>query len=611
MEKENKISLILIIISLALIIASFFVGGSIGSFYVGDILAFAAFLVCGAPVVYSAIKSIFKGELLDETFLMTLASVCAIVIGEVREAAAVMTFYCLGELFSDLAVDRSREKVSSLAALRPDRANVLRDGTAISVAADEVEIGETIVVRSGEMIPLDGVIIDGQSDLDTSALTGESTPRDVFEGDRVLSGAINLTGLLYIKTDSKAGDSTVARILDLIENQENGKSKSEKFMTRFARVYTPAVVALALIVAVVPSLITREWSVWIHRALSFLVISCPCALVISVPLTFFCAIGAASKKGILIKGSNFIEALAKCDCAVFDKTGTLTDGTFTVNELIASDKSSESELLALAAALESYCDHPIAKAIANAGKDAGNPSASDFENIAGYGVAAKIGGERALAGNARLLEKEGIAFEASASDATAVFIALGDRYLGCITLADKIKDGAKDAIASLASLGISDTVMLTGDREEAAKRVADELGIGNFRASMLPADKAEAIAELKKSHGSVVFIGDGINDAPVIRASDVGIAMGALGSDAAIESSDVIITDDDIRKLPSAISLSRRTKRIVWENIIFALGAKIAIMILGVLGIGGLWLAVFADVGVSVIAVVNSLRAMR
>ena len=575
-----------------------------------------SFLTVGYSVVIEAVRNLLHGHALDEMFLMTAASVGAFCLGDFAEGVAVMLLYQIGELFQDYAVDRSRESISELMDIRPDSANVERNGTVITVSPEEVAAGEIILVRPGEKIPLDGMVLDGESALDTVALTGESVPRTVRPGDQVISGCVNRQGVLRVQVTHPYGDSTVARILEMVEHANETKSKADRFITRFARVYTPAVVGLAVLLAVIPPVFFGgNWSEWITSALTFLVISCPCALVISVPLTFFSGIGGASRKGILIKGAGYLETLAKADTAVFDKTGTLTRGVFTVTAVHGKGSADEEEMLLLAAAAERFSTHPIAQSLREKCKDgAENAAVTDVEEISGRGVRAIVNGRRVLAGNEKLMESEGIQPKACHRSGTIVHLAADGEYLGHIVISDQVKDGAKEGLAALKALGVRKTVMLTGDALSAAEAVAQEVGVDEMRAQLLPDGKVAEVERLlaeKPEGGALLFVGDGINDAPVLARADVGVAMGALGSDAAIEAADVVLMDDDPRKLGKAIRIARKTLSIVRQNVIFSLGVKVLVMVLGVLHAAPLWAAVFADVGVCFLAILNAMRAMH
>ena len=577
------------------------------------------YLVCyaviGWDIVWKAITNILHGQVFDENFLMTIATVGALILGEHSEGVAVMLFYQVGEWFQSYAVSKSRRSITSLMDIRPDYANIEKDGKLIQVDPEDVKIGDTIIVKPGERVPLDGKIIKGSSTLDTSALTGESMPREVESGMEVISGCINQTGILAIQTTKEFGESTVAKILDLVENASDKKGKMENFITRFARYYTPVVVFAALALAILPPLVTGQaFSIWIYRALTFLVISCPCALVISIPLSFFGGIGGASKIGVLVKGSNYLEALAYTETVVFDKTGTLTKGSFAVTEIHANGME-DGELLELAAYAEDYSNHPISLSIQKAyGKKIDNSRITDVQEIAGHGVQAVIDGLTVLAGNAKLMEREHIPYAAPHAIGTVVYVAFDGRYAGCIVIADEIKADAPAAIKALKNAGIRRTVMLTGDADAVGQDVARRLGLDRAYTELLPADKVDRVEELleqKSEKGMLAFVGDGINDAPVLARADVGIAMGALGSDAAIEAADVVLMTDEPSKIAAVMQIARKTIRISNENIVFALGVKFLVLLLGAMGRANMWAAVFADVGVSVIAILNAIRAMR
>ena len=574
----------------------------------------SCYIVIGWDIVWKAVTNILLGQVFDENFLMTIATIGALILGEHSEGVAVMLFYQVGEWFQSYAVSKSRRSITSLMDIRPDYANIEQDGKLIQVDPDEVQIGSTIIVKPGERIPLDGIIIKGSSALDTSALTGESMPREVEPGMEVISGCINQTGILTIRTTKEFGESTVAKILDLVENASDKKGRIENFITRFARYYTPAVVFAALVLAILPPIITGQaFSIWIYRALTFLVISCPCALVISIPLSFFGGIGGASKIGVLVKGSNYLEALAHTEMVVFDKTGTLTKGSFVVSE-IHSNGMKEHQLLELAAYAEDYSNHPISLSIKNAyGKKIDTTRITDVQEIAGHGVHALIDGKAVLAGNAKLMVREHIKYTACPSVGTVVYVACNGKYAGCIVIEDDIKTDAPAAIRSLKSAGIRKTVMLTGDADAVGKKVADRLGLDQAYTELLPADKVERVEDLlkqKSEKGTLVFVGDGINDAPVLARADVGIAMGGLGSDAAIEAADVVLMTDEPSKITTVMRIAKKTIHIANQNIVFALGIKFLVLILGALGYANMWAAVFADVGVSVIAILNAIRAM-
>ncbi|MDY3864444.1 MAG: heavy metal translocating P-type ATPase [Eubacteriales bacterium] len=566
------------------------------------------YLLVGWDVLWAAIRNVANGQLLDEHFLMMIATIGAFVLGEYPEAVFVMLFYQVGELFQNIAVGRSRKSIAALMDIRPDVAVVERDGAEVTVSPDEVRIGEVIVVRPGEKIPLDGSILEGESELNTVSLTGESALREVAAGDSVISGCVNVSGLLRVKVEKPFGESTVSKILELVENSELVKSKTENTVTRFARIYTPSVVAGAVLLALIPSFITGDWARWINTALIFLVVSCPCALVISVPLSYFGGLGAASRRGVLIKGSNHLEALANLKIAVFDKTGTLTKGTFAVSA-VHPEGMAEAELLRLAAAAEQYSNHPIAQSLREAAT-AELPAATDVEELAGYGVGATVEGHRVLVGNRRLMEKEGIAFTVPAGLGTVILVACDGSFAGSVLISDIIKPEAAEALAELRRNGVDRQVMLSGDRREVAMDVAKKLNIDECHAELLPGDKAELVGKMlaEKTSGTLAFVGDGVNDAPVLARADVGIAMGALGSDAAIEAADVVLMDDDPRGIAQAVKIARRTRVIVWENITLALVVKLGFMALSVFNLVGMWAATFADVGVAIIAILNAMR---
>lgn len=575
------------------------------------------FLICyaviGWDIVWKAVTNILHGQVFDENFLMTVATIGALCLGEYAEGVAVMLFYQVGELFQSYAVSKSRRSISGLMDIRPDYANVLREGAVSQVGPEEVTIGETIVVKPGERVPLDGVVTEGVSSLDTSALTGESLPRDVSTGSDVISGCINQSGTLHIQVSKEYGESTVSKILDLVENASSKKSKSEAFITRFAKYYTPFVVLAAVVLAILPPLLLQQsFAIWVERALTFLVISCPCALVISVPLSFFGGIGGASKCGILIKGSNYLEALAKTETVVFDKTGTLTKGNFAVSGIYPQGMTRE-ELLELAAYAENDSSHPISRSIRAAyGKKIEPSRIQAVTEVAGHGIKAQVEGKMILAGNAKLMEQEQVAFEPLDQAGTIVYLALDGNFAGAILIEDEIKPDAAFAIRDLKTCGVHNTVMLTGDSKAVGQKVASALGIDAAYTELLPADKVENMeALLKHTQGNLAYVGDGINDAPVLARADIGIAMGGLGSDAAIEAADVVIMTDEPSKLPTAMRISKKTLRIVRQNIVFALGIKALVLVLGALGIASMWAAVFADVGVAVIAILNAVRALR
>ena len=577
----------------------------------------ASLIIAGGDVIWKALRNIAHGQVFDENFLMGIAAIGAMVIGEYPEGVAVMLFYQVGELFQSYAVDKSRKSISSLMDIRPDYANLMQNGQLVQVEPDEVEVGDIIVIRPGEKVPLDAEVIEGSSMLDTSALTGESIPREAVVGDTLLSGCINLNGVLTARVNTEFWESTVSKILDLVENASSRKSHSEQFITKFARYYTPAVVILAAVLALLPPLLIpgAAFTDWLYRALTFLVISCPCALVISVPLSFFGGIGAASRSGILIKGSNYLESLAQAEIVVFDKTGTLTQGVFKVQELHPVGISSE-ELLELTAYAESYSNHPISQSLKDAyGKPLDNSRITDVEEIAGHGVLAAVDGRKIAVGNQKLLTRFGLPeVDTGAAIGTLVHVIVDGAYAGYIVIADEIKADSAQAIQSLKKARITQTVMLTGDTKAIGEQVASQLGIDRVYTELLPADKVDRVEELfaqKSQRGKLVFVGDGINDAPVLARADLGIAMGGLGSDAAIEAADIVIMTDEPSKLSTAIRISQKTLRIVRQNIVFALGVKLLVLIMGAAGIASMWAAVFADVGVSVLAILNAVRILH
>ena len=579
------------------------------------VLYLVPYLLIGWDVLWKAVRNIAHGQVFDENFLMAIATVGAFATGEYAEAVFVMLFYQVGELFQSYAVGKSRQSIASLMDIRPDYANVEQDGELVQVDPDEVEVGDTIVIKAGERVPLDGVILEGRSALDTAALTGESLPREVEAGDDVISGCVNLSGLLKVRVTKAFEESTVAKILDLVENATSKKAKAENFITRFARYYTPSVVVAAVLLAVLPPLLGGgDWGKWFHQALVFLVISCPCALVISVPLSFFGGIGGASRAGILVKGGNYLEVLADTQIVVFDKTGTLTKGVFNVTA-IHPDQCDEDRLLEVAALAESYSDHPISRSLKEAyGKDIDNSRVTDVEEIAGHGVRAKVDGVEVCVGNDKLMESIGVAWHPCHRVGTTVHVESQGIYLGHIVISDEVKEDAAQAIADLKAIGVRKTVMLTGDAQAVGEDVAQRLGLDEVHAQLLPADKVdrvEALLQEKTGKGKLAFVGDGINDAPVLSRADLGIAMGGLGSDAAIEAADVVLMDDKPSKIAVAIRVARKTLRIVRQNIVFALGVKLLVLALGAVGLANMWEAVFADVGVSVIAILNAMRALR
>lgn len=587
--------------------------------YLRFVLFMIPYLVIGYDILKKAFKGILNKQVFDENFLMAVATVGAILLGDYSEGVAVMLFYQIGELFQSYAVGKSRRNISELMDIRPDYANIEKDGTLEQVDPDEVEIGTIIVVQPGEKVPIDGVIIEGTSTLNTSALTGESLPRDAKAGDEVISGCINMTGLLKIRTTKEFGESTVSKILELVENSSSRKSKSENFISKFAKYYTPAVCYGALALAFIPPIVLlimgkpAMWGDWIYRALTFLVISCPCALVISIPLSFFAGIGGASNQGILVKGSNYLETLAQTKYVVFDKTGTMTQGVFEVSG-IHHNKMPDEKLLEYAALAECSSSHPISKSLQKAyGKPIDRNRVTDIEEISGNGVIAKVDGISVAAGNTKLMNRLGIAYQDCHHVGTVVHMAIDGKYAGHILISDIIKPHAKEAIAELKKAGISKTVMLTGDSKRVADQVAEELGIQEVYSELLPADKVSRVEELlnqKSEKDKLAFVGDGINDAPVLSRADIGIAMGALGSDAAIEAADIVLMDDDPLKISKAIKIARKCIRIVYENIYFAIGIKILCLILGALGIANMWVAIFADVGVMILAVLNAIRTL-
>ena len=575
-----------------------------------------AYVILGWDVVWQAVKNITRGQVFDEHFLMSVSTIGAFAIGEYPEAVAVMLFYQVGEFFQSLAVKRSRKSISDLMDIRPDSATVKRNGVLQVVSPESVAVGEIIVVKPGEKIPLDGIVVDGESMLDTKALTGESVPRSIRKGDEALSGCINQSGLLTLKVTKSFGESTVSKITDLVENASARKAPTENFITTFARYYTPVVVGMAAVLAIIPPLVLGGgWSEWLRRGFVFLIVSCPCALVISIPLTFFGGIGAASKRGVLVKGSNYLEALNKVSVVVFDKTGTLTKGVFEVANIIPAAGYQKEQVLEYAAQAESYSNHPIAKSIlATYGKPIDQKQFSDFEEISGYGISVMVQGKKVLAGNSKLMESEKIAYAACDAAGTKFYVAADGSYVGCILIADEVKPDSKCAIAELKKIGVEKTVMLTGDDERIGKSVADELGLDAYYAQLLPDQKVEKLEMLdkqKRQGSKLAFVGDGINDAPVLARADVGIAMGGLGSDAAIEAADVVLMTDEPSKLVEAIDVAKATKRIVMQNIVIALGIKSVFLVLGALGMAGMWEAVFGDVGVTIIAVLNAMRILK
>ena len=617
MTKKQKKVLVRIIIAAVLVIVLQFVPVE---GYVRFGLYMIPYLVIGYDILKKAGKGILNRQIFDENFLMAVATIGAIALGDYKEGTAVMLFYQIGELFQSYAVGKSRRNISELMDIRPDYANVEKDGQLEQVDPDEIEIGTVIVVQPGEKVPIDGVVVEGTSSLNTSALTGESVPREVSVDDEIISGCINMTGLLKIRTTKEFGESTVSKILELVENASSRKSRSENFISKFAKVYTPAVCYGALALAILPPIVRMafmglapEWGDWVYRALTFLVISCPCALVISIPLSFFAGIGGASREGVLVKGSSFLETLSQTKIVVFDKTGTMTKGVFEVNGIHHSPYKDE-ELLEYAALAESYSTHPISKSLQRAyGKPIDKNRVSDVEEISGHGLTAKVDGKVVAAGNAKLMKKLGIEYHECSHVGTIVHVAIDGRYAGHILISDVIKEHAAEAIAALKKSGIEKTVMLTGDAKNVAEHVAAQLGIDEVCSELLPGDKVEKVEELltkKPEKDKLAFVGDGINDAPVLSRADIGIAMGALGSDAAIEAADIVLMDDDPLKISKAIRISRKCLRIVYENIYFAIGIKVICLVLGALGIANMWFAIFADVGVMILAVLNAIRTL-
>ena len=574
-----------------------------------------SYLIVGLDVLIEAIKNIFKGEVFDENFLMTIATIGAFAIGEYPEAVAVMLFYQVGEMFQSYAVDKSRKSIASLMDIRPDFANIKKNGSIEKVSPDKINIGDIIIVKPGEKVPLDGTIVDGNSMLDTSALTGESVPREVSIGDEVLSGSINQNGLIEIKVTKSFGESTVSKILDLVENASSKKSKSENFISKFAKYYTPIVVVIAVLLAIIPPIIFKETEFiqWLYRALTFLVVSCPCALVISIPLGFFGGIGGASKLGVLVKGSNYLEALSKTEVVVFDKTGTLTEGVFEVKKVNSVDITKE-DLIKYAAYAESFSNHPIANSLKKAyGKDIDNKKISETHELSGLGVNAVVDGKEVFVGNEKLMQEKNIEYIKCNEIGTILYVAINNQFKGTIIISDKIKADAKKAIEKLKKNNVKKIVMLTGDKKAVGESVAKELGLDEVYTELLPNNKVEKVEELMKSKskkGKLAFVGDGINDAPVLAISDIGIAMGGLGSDAAIEAADVVLMTDEPSKVVDAIKISKKTLKIVKQNIIFAIVVKILVLILSAIGLSNMWQAVFADVGVSVLAILNALRVL-
>lgn len=614
MSQKMSKQLIKIIISLLLVVISLLL--KFDTELYSNILYVIAYIIVGYDIVLKAVRNIFKGKVFDENFLMTVATIGAFCIGEFPEAVAVMLFYQIGELFQSYAVDRSRKSVASLMDIRPDYANVYRENEIERVDPDEVNIGEIILVKPGEKIPLDGIVVDGESMLNTQALTGESVPRKVTVNDEVLSGCINNDGILKIKVSKEFEESTVSKILDLVENASSRKSKSENFISKFAKYYTPIVVIVSVALAVIPPLVIKEalFSDWLYRALSFLVVSCPCALVISIPLSFFGGIGAASKIGVLIKGSNYLEALASAEIVVCDKTGTLTEGVFKVQKIKAIGYSDD-ELLRYAAYAEGFSNHPISISLKQAyNKEINEKLVTETQEISGKGVLAKVDGKMVLVGNEKIMKEYNIKFQKSEETGTIVYVAINDEFAGTILIADKIKEDSYKAVKLFKNNNVKKVVMLTGDRDNISESVANELNLDEYHAELLPQDKVSWVEKLmtqKSSGGKLIFVGDGINDAPVLALSDIGVAMGGLGSDAAIEVADVVIMTDEPSKIANSVQISKKTMRIVKQNIVFAIAVKIGVLILSAFGVSTMWEAVFADVGVSVLAIVNALRVLR
>ena len=606
MTKKQKRMLAAILISAVLFVVAWLV--PVRGPWKAAVFAFP-YLIVGLPVLKNAVMSVFRGQLLDENFLMAIASVGAFILGEYPEGVAVVLFYRVGELFESCAVGKSRKSVAELMTLCPDEATVFREGKWVTLSPDDVEIGQSVRVLPGEKIPLDGTVIEGASSLDTRSLTGESVPRDVTEGDSVFSGCVNLSGVLVLRVEKSFGESTASKILSLVEDAAAHRSKSESFVTSFARWYTPTVIGVAVLVGILPPLFGGEWSVWIYRALEFLVGSCPCALVISVPLTYFGGIGGASRKGILVKGSDRLEALAKTDVMVFDKTGTLTHGIF---EVVSVEGESPEKILEIAALCEQFSTHPIARSLREKwGGRVSEDRVSHVEEIAGFGVCAKVDGVQYYVGNESLMRQKRHSPTFAQTIGTRIFVASDTECFGVITISDRLKDNASAALSALRRLGIRRTVMLTGDGVASAQSIASQVGIGEARANLLPQDKVSALREISAdTKGTVAFVGDGMNDAPVLTAADIGIAMGGLGSDAAIEAADVVLMHDDLSALPQGILLARKTHRIVMENMFFSIAIKILVMFLCALGVANMWHAVFADVGVSVLAILNALRTL-
>lgn len=622
MNKKQKKVLYRILLSLVFMIGIMILTSYVSlNLYIEVIFYLIPYFIIGYDILRKAIKGILKRQVFDENFLMAVATVGAMCLGEFLEGVAVMLFYQIGELFQSVAVGKSRRNIAALMDIRPDYANMMIDGKLQKVDPDDVEIGSEIIVNPGEKVPIDGIIVEGNTTFNTSALTGESVPRDAHCGDEVISGFINMTGEIKVKTTKEFGESTVSKILDLVENSSMKKSRSENFITKFAKYYTPAVCYSALALAIIPPVVLMlmgkdaSWGDWIIRALTFLVISCPCALVISIPLSFFGGIGCASTKGILVKGSNYLEALASAKYIVFDKTGTLTKGVFEVTHIDPTDNYDQQQLLYYAAHVEMASSHPISLSLQKAyGQSLDRDAVHNIEEIAGHGIRGTVHGHDVYAGNEKLMNKIGVDIMEKHPEGTVVYMAIDNQYAGCIVISDVIKETSKAAIQSLKSQGIKETIMLTGDTKQTATKVAEEIGIDRVYSELLPADKVEKVEEILQNKGEkekVAFVGDGINDAPVLSRVDIGIAMGALGSDAAIEAADIVLMDDDPAKISLAMKISLKTLRIVKENIVFALAVKFICLILGAFGIANMWLAIFADVGVMVIAVINATRALK
>ena len=607
-KKSFKIIISLILFLIAMII-------NFNNELINKVIFIVAYIIVGLEIVRKALRNIFRGKVFDENFLMTVATVGAFGIGEFPEAVAVMLFYQVGELFQSYAVDKSRKSIASLMDIRPDYANIEKDGNVLKVDPDDVNIGDIIIIKPGEKVPLDGIVIEGNTSIDTKALTGESLPREIVPGDEILSGSINISGLVKVKVSKEYGESTVSKILDLVENASSKKSKSENFITKFAKYYTPVVVIIAILLVLVPVIFFGgEFSDWIYRALSFLVVSCPCALVISIPLSFFGGIGGASKMGILIKGSNYLEAIASTEIIVFDKTGTLTEGIFEVQKINLKDID-ENDLIETAVYAENYSNHPISISVKRAyGKQIDKSKIKSTEELSGRGIVAIINEKTVLVGNEKLLNENNIEFEKNNDIGTILYVAIDKKYVGNIVIADKIKEDAKDSIMSLKKSNIKQAVMLTGDRKAVGENVAGILGIDKVYTELLPDGKVEKVEELlkeKSEKGKLAFVGDGINDAPVLALADIGIAMGGLGADSAIEAADIVLMTDEPSKIVDTIRLSKKTMKIVKENIIFAISIKVLVLILSAIGISTMWEAVFADVGVSIIAILNALRVLN